>query len=200
MEIGLANVAKLTRLVLLVIWAAVIVAAVVFYFSRPDEFTAANIAAFIRSFENEILIVYLAISAVRGFTLLPSTPLVLAGTVLYPDQPWLVLTIAMTGILISSSLIYFCSEALGFSQYFENKKPAAVTRIRRRLEHPYGLAFVALWAFFPLVPTDAVCYAAGTTKMNFIRFITAIFLGELVLCSIYVFTGGAVLHSLMYTR
>lgn len=194
---GIATIAKLARLVLLLVWAAVITTAVIFYLSRPEEFTAANIAAFIRSFENEVLIVYLAVSAARGFTLLPSTPLVLAGTVLYPDQPWLVLTIAMAGILISSSLIYFCSEALGFSDYFENKKPAAVARIRHRLEHSYGLAFVALWAFFPLVPTDAVCYVAGTIKMNFTRFISAVFLGELVLCSIYIFSGGALLRSLV---
>jgi uncharacterized membrane protein YdjX (TVP38/TMEM64 family) len=96
----------------------------------------------------------------------------------------------MTGILISSSLIYFFSETLGFAEYFEHRNPAALVRIRRRLEHPSGLAFVALWAFFPLVPTDAVCYVAGTTKMSFPRFISAVFLGELVLCSIYVFTGS----------
>ena len=171
--------------------------AVALYLSHPTEFTATNIAAFIHSFETEILIVYLAISALRGFTLLPSTPLVLAGTLLYPDEPWLVLAISMSGILISSSLIYFCSEALGFTHYFETKKPAAVARIRRRLEHPWGLAFIALWAFFPLVPTDAVCYVAGSTKVNFRRFISAVFFGELVLSSIYVFTGRALFRSFM---
>jgi uncharacterized membrane protein YdjX (TVP38/TMEM64 family) len=141
------------------------------------------------------LIVYLAISALRGFTLLPSAPLVLAGTLLYPNHPWLVLTISMSGILISSSLIYFCSEAFGFAQYFETRKPAVVARVRRRLEHPWGLAFIALWAFFPLVPTDAVCYVAGSTKVRFHRFISAVFVGELILSSIYVFTGGAVFRS-----
>jgi len=133
MAISLISIAKLARLVLLCVWAAVIVIAVAFYISDPTKFTAANIAAFIHSFENEILIAYLAISALRGFTLLPSTPLVLAGTLLYPNQPWLVLAISMAGIFISSSLIYFCSEALGFSDYFERKKPAAVVRIRQRV-------------------------------------------------------------------
>jgi len=187
MATSLTSIAKLARLVLLCVWAAVIIIAVAFYISDPTKFTAANIAAFIHSFENEILIAYLAISALRGFTLLPSTPLVLAGTLLYPNQPWLVLAISMAGIFISSSLIYFCSEALGFSDYFERKKPAAVVRIRRRLEHPLGLAFVAAWAFFPLVPTDAVCYVAGTTKVQFTKFIFAVLAGEIILCSLYVF-------------
>jgi uncharacterized membrane protein YdjX (TVP38/TMEM64 family) len=195
MEINLASIAKLTRLILLFLWAAVILTAVALYLSRPTEFTAANIAAFIHNFENEILIVYLAISALRGFTLLPSTPLVLAGTMLYPDQPWLVLAISMSGILISSILIYFFSEALGFTHYFETKKPTAVASIRRRLEHPWGLAFIALWAFFPLVPTDAVCYVAGSTKVSFYKFLLAVFAGELVLCSLYIFTGSSILKS-----
>ena len=197
MDINLASIAKITRLILLCLWAAVILTAVALYLSHPTEFTAANIAAFIHSFESEILVVYLAISALRGFTLLPSTPLVLAGTLLYPDEPWLVLAISMSGILISSILIYFCSEALGFAHFFETKKPVAVARIRRRLEHPWGLAFIALWAFFPLVPTDAVCYVAGSTKVNFRRFISAVFFGELVLSSIYVFTGRALFRSFM---
>lgn len=172
----------------------VTVTAIAFYFYDPAKFSPASIAGFARSFNTTIWVVYLILSAVRGFTLLPSTPLVLAGTILYPESPWLVLAISIVGILISSSLIYYFSEALGFAEYFERKKPFAINRIRRRLEHPWGLGFVALWAFFPLVPTDAVCYVAGTTKMSFPKFIAAVFIGELVLCSIYVFSGRALFH------
>src|SRR5262249_5652013 len=154
-----------------------------------------NIAAFINTFQTEIWLIYFGMSVLRGFTLLPSTPFVLAGTFLYPDKPGLVLITAMTGILVSSSLIYFGSEVLGFSEYFELKKPGAVDRIRHRLEQPFGIVFVGLWAFFPLVPTDAVCYVAGTIRMHFVKFISAVFVGELILCSIYVFSGGAFVRS-----
>jgi uncharacterized membrane protein YdjX (TVP38/TMEM64 family) len=193
MNAALAVTGKFLRLIFLSVWVSVVVIAIAFYVLRPAEFSAANIAAFVHSFETEIWLVYLAISAVRGFTLLPSTPLVLAGTLLFPGEPWLVLGISMTGILISSSLIYFCSEALGFASYFETRKPLAVARIRRRLEHPAGLAFVAAWAFFPLVPTDAVCYVAGSTKVHFLKFIFAVFAGEFVLCSFYVYTANSLL-------
>ena len=193
MDRRLKPIAKLARVLLLIIWAAVILFAIAFFIASPERFTAANIAAFIRNFEAEIWLIFLGISALRGFTLLPSTPLILAGTMLYPNQPWLVLTISLAGILISSSLIYFCSEALGFDDHFQRKMPDAVVSIRSRLEHPWGLAFVALWAFFPLVPTDAVCYVAGTIRMNFIKFIAAVFAGEFVLCALYIFFGGSVL-------
>ena len=190
MSMGLKILGKFARLILLGTWSAVIILAVAFYVSDPSKFTASNIALFITTFQTEIWFVYFGLSVLRGFTLLPSTPFVLAGTFLYPNQPWLVLATSMAGILISSSLIYFCSETLGFSDYFESRKPQTVAHIRHRLERPSGLVFVSLWAFFPLVPTDAVCYVAGTTKMDFLKFILAVFIGELVLCSIYVFSGG----------
>lgn len=194
MSTTLKTFGKFIRLSIIAAWATLIIAAIVFYISDPSKFSAANIASFISAFQTEIWLVYLAMSAVRGLTLLPSTPLVLAGTFLYPDRPWLVLLISMAGILISSSMIYYFSETLGFAEYFERKKPDAVARIRHRLEHPSGLTFVALWAFFPLVPTDAVCYVAGTIKMNFPKFICAVFIGELALCSVYVFTGLTLLQ------
>lgn len=106
--------------------------------------------------------------------------------------PWLVLLISISGILVSSTLIYFCSDLLGFTDYFETKHAKAVEKIRHRLETPIGFLFVLLWAFFPLVPTDAVCYVAGTTRMAFAKFLVAVFLGEIVLCSFYIFLGGYV--------
>jgi uncharacterized membrane protein YdjX (TVP38/TMEM64 family) len=185
---------RLIRFICLALWAAVIVSTGAIYLADPGNFTAEKIASFISESQTSIWIIYLAMSALRGLTLLPSTPLVLAGTLLYPHEPWLVLTISLAGILMSSSMIYFFSEALGLTEYFERSKPKAVARIRRRLEEPAGLVFVGLWAFFPLVPTDVVCYVAGSTKMNFAKFIFAVFTGEAVLCSIYVFTGGALVR------
>ena len=195
MRTSLRAAGKLLRYIFLLIWAAVIIVAVAFYLSDPHGFNATEIARFIHGFRFQIWLVYLGMSAFRGFTLLPSTPLILAGTLLYPGQPWLVLTISMAGIVISSTLIYFGSEALGFSDYFQRKKPEAIEAIRRRLEHPYGLAFLALWSFFPLAPTDAVCYVAGTIRMNFPKFISAVFVGELAICTIYIFSGGFLIRS-----
>ena len=173
-------------------WLSVIVGGISFYFLSPSSFTAENIAALLTKFHGPVWILYLLLSALRGFTLLPSTPLVLAGTMLYPQQPFLVLMISLFGIVISSSMIYWFSDLLGFDEYFESKKPHHVEKIRTKLEHPLGLGFVSLWAFFPLVPTDAVCYVAGSIRMHFAKFIAAVFIGELILCSGYVFAGGRI--------
>lgn len=178
---------------MLLLWAIILLTAAIAYISNPHWFSAEQIAAFLQNFHSWIFVVYLGFSILRGFTLLPSTPLVLAGMLLFPDQPFAVLAISMIGIVLSSSLIYFFSEYLGFDDFFENHKPELTHKIKAKLEHPFGFLFVAGWAFFPFVPTDLVCYLAGTTRMNYWKFIAAVFVGELILCTCYIFFGGSVL-------
>ncbi|MEP6847681.1 MAG: VTT domain-containing protein [Acidobacteriota bacterium] len=184
------------RLACIAVWIIVILGCVTTYFIYPDFFTAERIALFLQQFRAEIWTVYLLMSTVRGMTLLPSTPLVLAGTILFPGEPWPVFGVSLAGIFLSSSMIYYFSNFLGFADYFEGRKPEFVAKIRQRFEHPTGFVFVAVWAFFPFVPTDAICYAAGTSRMSFWKFIAAILLGESVLCSFYVFSGGYLMHIL----
>lgn len=193
----MANAARnghiLKRLVQL-IWIGTVAAGAISYLAAPQLFTAENIAAFLLRFQGVIWLIYIAFSALRGMTLLPSTPLVIAGTLLFPSQPFMVLSVSLIGILLSSSMIYFFSEYFGFNEYFENHKPKTTHKVKARLERPTGFLFVSVWAFFPLVPTDLVCYLAGTTKMNYAKFIAAVLAGELILCSFYIFFGGAVLN------
>jgi uncharacterized membrane protein YdjX (TVP38/TMEM64 family) len=189
-------VVKIARVTLVAAWAVLIGVSLYFYFSDPTVFSAANIAEFIRTFRSEIWLVYFAMSALRGFTLLPSTPFVLAGALTFPDQSLAVLLTSLAGIALSSTMIYFFSELLGFTEYFERRDPARIHAIKARLEHPLGFLFVAAWAFFPLVPTDLVCYLAGTARMNYWKFILAVLFGETILCSVYVFGGGSILSFL----
>lgn len=91
-------------------------------------------------------------------------------------------------------MIYFFAEYLGLHEYFEGHKPELTHKIKAKLEHPTGFLFVALWAFFPLVPTDLVCYLAGTTMMNYWKFIAAVLVGETILCTFYVYFGGAIVN------
>jgi len=190
---NLSKTTSAVRKVFLALWALIVIAGVASYLYSPGSFSAENIAAFMRKFGGVIWLIYFLFSAFRGFTLLPSTPLVLAGTILFPEQPFAVLAVSMTGILLSSTMIYYCSEFLGFDEYFEDHKPETAHKIRQKLEHPLGFLFVAGWAFFPFVPTDLVCYLAGTTRMKFWKFIVAVGVGEMILCTFYIFFGGSLL-------
>jgi uncharacterized membrane protein YdjX (TVP38/TMEM64 family) len=173
--------------VLIVVWALFIASCLVFFLTHKESFTPEGLAAFLAKFQGGVLCAYLVVSLLRGFTLIPSTPFVLAGTILYPGDPFWILTISMIGIIFSSSMIFYFSEHMGFAEYLERKHPTRISRLHDELQKPAGLMFVFLWSFFPLVPTDAVCYVAGILKMNFLRFILALALGELILCCIYIF-------------
>jgi uncharacterized membrane protein YdjX (TVP38/TMEM64 family) len=190
---SLRSAGKIARFILLALWAAVLATSAIYYIAHPAEFTAANIAVLIGSWHTELWLVYFLMSALRGLTLLPSTPFVLAGVIMFPTEPVSVFLVSLGGIVLSSTMIYYFSELLGFHDYFERRDPERTGRLRSKLEHPLGFLFVAVWAFFPLVPTDLVCYLAGTARMNYWKFIAAVLAGEAILCSIYIFFGGSLM-------
>jgi uncharacterized membrane protein YdjX (TVP38/TMEM64 family) len=167
-----------------------------FFYFNPHLIDPETVKHGISSYGAAAVYVYIIVSMVRGFFLLPSTPLVLAGAAMYPDQPLMVISISMGGILFSATLLYFFSEKLGFANFIEYKYPQAVKSAKELLSGNKALLFVAGWSFFPLVPTDVVCYAAGVIKMPFTKMITGLFIGELLLVSLYVYLGKGILSLL----
>lgn len=139
------------------------------------------------------LLIYVGISMFRGFFLIPSTPFVLAGVAMYPNDPLLVITVSMAGIMFSAMLLYFFSQRLGFSEYLERTCPTPIRRTKKLLNGNWATAFVAGWSVFPFVPTDVICYVAGTIKMPFHKMMLGLFIGEMVLVSTYVYLGKGIM-------
>ena len=173
------------------LWFLAIVLALGYYLIYPEKFTPLSIKNFIKQQGSNLFIAYTLISFFRGVFLMPSTPLVIAGAILFPNNLWLVFIISMLGILFSASLIYFASNFLDFDKIFAKIKNKKVQTLRQKI-NDYGFWVVLIWSFFPLVPTDLICYIAGTIKMNYYKFILALFLGEAVLVSIYLFLGNEI--------
>lgn len=174
-----------------VIWLLAIVFALGYYIMYPEKFTPINIKNFIEQQGDNLIIAYTIISFLRGLFLIPSTPLVIAGAIIFPHNLILVFTISMLGILFSASLIYFASDFLDFDKLFDKIKNKKVQTLRQKI-NDYGFWVVLIWSFFPLVPTDLICYIAGTIKMKYYKFILALFIGEAILVSIYLFLGNEI--------
>jgi uncharacterized membrane protein YdjX (TVP38/TMEM64 family) len=83
-------------------------------------------------------------------------------------------------------MIYYCSDKLGFSSLFNinNKK---LKLIEEKLLSKNGFFYILIWSFLPIVPTDAICYVSGALRIKLSVFISALLIGELILCSIYIF-------------
>ncbi len=177
-----------TKKITIVIWSTIVLTLLCLSFFFPDSFSAESIKTLIQPYEGYALLIFLILSIVRGLTLLPSTPFVIAGTLLFPNQLWMVFWISIIGITFCSILLYYFSSYLSFDKLFEKKFPKKIEFVKNKLNSPKGVLFVILWSFFPLVPTDLVCYVAGSIKMKFSYFITGILLGEIPLIYLYVFS------------
>ena len=177
------------RWVFIAVWMTAIVAGLAYYATHAERFTPEHLAADLRRWERLALLVYLAASVSRALVLIPSTPFVLAGCLLFPDSPWLVLGTSMLAIALSASLLYYGAEHLGLDAYFKRRHPAGIAKLEAMLRSRGGFWALAAWACFPVAPTDLACYVAGTLRLPFWRFLAALCLGESVVCAFYVFSG-----------
>jgi uncharacterized membrane protein YdjX (TVP38/TMEM64 family) len=136
---------------------------------------------------------YLTFGCIRGFTLIPSTTLVLAAVPFFQPAPLSALT--LIGILISSTSIYFFAEALHLDELFAALHGARLERLKRAMSR-YELPVIIAWSFFPLVPTDLICYACGAFRVRFWKCLVGVAIGEGAICGIYIFLGDSLLRTM----
>jgi len=169
------------------LWILLIVSFFVAYLYNPAIASPQYIRDLIEPYGKEMILVYFLLSMVRGLFLIPSTPFVIGGAMLFPDNLLLVLTISMVGVMASATALYYFSDLLGFSKYLEGKHSSKIDRWKERLQSRQSILFVLAWSVFPLVPTDLICYVAGIVKMPYRYMFIGVFFGELLLDIFYVF-------------
>jgi uncharacterized membrane protein YdjX (TVP38/TMEM64 family) len=130
--------------------------------------------------------VYLFFGSIRGFTLVPSTALIVVAIPFFPPGPLFVFT--MVGILVSAASIYWFSEALHVEQLVTRRHQRQIDRLKSLLER-YELPVIVGWSFFPFVPTDVICYVCGLLRVNFAKYLLGVGIGEGVICALYIFVG-----------
>jgi uncharacterized membrane protein YdjX (TVP38/TMEM64 family) len=178
------------------LWVASVLAALVYVLIYPELLSTEFLVNLITRFENQLLLAFFLISILRGLFLIPSTPFVLTGILLFPAMPWIVLVISMIGILLTATGLYYFADMLGFSEKLDKKFPEKMKIWHKRLNSPKATLIVLAWSFFPLVPTDLICYVAGIVKMPFKYLMLGVFVGEAILVSFYVFVGQGIFQYL----
>ncbi len=177
------------RRVVFWVWAAVIASALYFYF-----FKNAFIYEEVQKLLNLPLVwrmaIFLALSCIRGFTLVPVTYLILLGLVFLPSTPAYILT--MIGVIVSSGCIYYFAEYLGIASFFERAHHKQVLKLKSVLQKN-ELPIVVAWSFFPLAPTDVMCYVCGSLRIDIKKFLLGVFIGEGIACALYIFAGKELL-------
>lgn len=138
--------------------------------------------------------VYFLMGCIRGFTLIPVTYLIPFGLLFLSPVVHFLLTVG--GILVSSAGLYFFSERLHLAEYFETRHANHVARVRGLLRSQ-ELPIVIGWSFFPLAPTDLICYACGSLGVDVRKMLVGILIGEGIICALYIFMGRQLLSFLL---
>ena len=169
------------------LWVCAAVVVFVLWLQDPGLFTRESIEARVESWGPWMLSAFIGMSLVRGFFLVPSTPVILTGAVLFPDSLPMVFVVSMAGIVVAATAIYLLPGFGGYDSRLERRYPDQIARMKRLLLRPHAFWVVVGWSFFPFVPTDVICYAAGLLGMSYRRMIAALLLGETPLVLGYLF-------------
>jgi uncharacterized membrane protein YdjX (TVP38/TMEM64 family) len=161
---------------------------------RPELRDPERVVTTLREAGQSVLLGYVILSIVRPLTLIPSSVLIVVLTLLFPDRPWFVMASSLAGIVLSALLIYFLFEFLGLGELFERKHARRLRWFEGQIQQK-GFWIVVGWSMFPFVPTDAVCYVAGTLRMQLGKFTAGVALGELPIVVFYVWATGSLFSS-----
>ena len=176
------------RRIALGVWLMATTGLSILYVMRPELINPVNLVALLRQTGTLVLFGYIVVSILRPVTLVPSTVLIVVGTLLFPDRPVLVFVVSLLGVAVSSALIYYFFDILGLAAIFERRHPSQIRWLEDQLRQR-GLWIVVGWSVFPFVPTDAICYVAGTVRMPIGKFLSGVAIGEIPIIAFYV-AGG----------
>lgn len=177
------------------VWLSLLVTILLIYLFNRDAFTVDGFTSFFKENQSLILVGYILVVLFRSLFFVPATVLLVLGMALYQDSFGFLLFINMLGILFGATMIYFAGKLFTEDDFFSKKNLEKLPKIKEKINE-YGFWIVLGWSFFPLVPTDLVCYISGATKMNYLKFILAVFIGELILVSTYLYTGESLFKML----
>ncbi len=174
------------------IWLILVIICASLLFMFPEAISRDSISEFLNGLGTLALIVYILLSLSRALLMIPCTPFVLAGGITFPEMPILVMAISYVGIVAGAYLVYSFPSFGSYDEYLEGKYPDKVQVLKEKLHGTYAFWIVAGWSFFPLVPTDLICYVAGIVKMPFKKMATAVVVGEIPLVTLYVLVGAEI--------
>lgn len=187
---------KLSQKIAVVLWASLFALTLGLILSRPDLLDADNLKAFIEANADSLKLFYFGACFIRCFTLIPATPFIISGVLLFPDNLGYVLLVCMTTAMIAAVIHFYFSKYLEldkllekrFGKYFEKAKNA----MRKN-----GFLYVFLWSIAPFAPSEVIYYIAGLVGMKFSKFILSVFLGEAVILWVYIYVGHEFFQSIL---
>jgi uncharacterized membrane protein YdjX (TVP38/TMEM64 family) len=169
-------------------WITLIISCLYLYFFHPELFSPDAIRNYFSENLYWGLFAYFVISTVRGFTLIPSTPIVLAGVLVFPPIPlWIVNQMA---VYSSSAIVYLMAQEFQFDRFFHQRYPKQIDKLTELLKQR-ELLVISAWGFAPFVPTDMIVYVCSILQIRLWKTLLGVSIGEGIICAIYIFGGSS---------
>lgn len=180
------QISKKNKRIAIITWAVFLIFIISFYIYDRSIFQHFLNFAFSYSYYFGLFLFLLA-GCLRGFTFIPSTLLIIVGLLFFKQGILLILMII--GILVSSTFVYYFAKSLRFGESFNKKYFNKIIQIKRLLKKNELPIIIGL-SFFPLFPTDVICYVCGSLNIDYKKFIFGILIGEGIACSLYIYIGA----------
>ncbi len=171
------------------VWLAAVACFLALLLMYPEWVSRESIASLLNNLGGSALFVYVLLSLGRALLLLPCTPFVLAGAITFPQWSELVLLISLAGVVAGALLVYSFPSFGDYDAYLEEKYPEKIALLKDKMHGKHSFWIIAGWSFFPLVPTDVICYVSGMVRMPFRRLAVPLLVGEVPLVTAYVYLG-----------
>ena len=172
------------------IWLLLVFLGLGLLFAFPDWIARDSIAAYLDRLGSGALLAYILMCMTRSLLMIPVTPFVLAGAITFPNLLILVFAISIAGIAVGAFLIYSFPAFGGYDRLLEEKYPAKIALLKEKMHGHHSFLLIAGWSFFPLVPTDLICYVAGIARLPFRKVVWPLMVGEVPLVTVYTFIGS----------
>lgn len=177
----------LVKKLIIYVWLSLVIAFIAYGALNPHLLNEKNLVDFFFKFEGYIWLVYILICIVSGFFLVPNTPFIIAGTILFPQQLLAVVAVSLFNAIFGATFLYYFANWMGIGDTLKKKYPEKMEQIKVALNKPYAIFLVVLWSFLPIVPTDLIAYVARVVGMRYRLLILGIILGELPLILLAVY-------------
>jgi uncharacterized membrane protein YdjX (TVP38/TMEM64 family) len=168
------------------LWFALLAVVIIVLLLNPELTKPKELSAFISKNEDITLLIFCSGILLKVFTIIPLTPFIVAGAMIYTSNPWITILACWMGGQLTSILHYRFPHWLHIDVWAERKYGRKLEKLKKRIaRHSFWYVLVA--ATIPIMPGELLYYLSGTLRIPFGPYQLAIAIGHLIVISVYTF-------------
>lgn len=144
---------------------------------------------------NYKILIFIVLSSLRIVAFIPSAVFMLLGGMIFNPIEGFVFT--LISIVLSETIVYIASKILvgsDIQKYLVNKYPKLYKLLLNN-----NTRILAIGILCPLAPSDAACFLASSTGINYRPFILTVIISNMPMMILYGFLGNSILSSVNNT-